>query len=299
MLYSNSNLWEIDRFLKSGGVNDTWGINSKHKNLFQPGDMAVIRVTSDGRSNKHLSEQSLTRLEPGIYAVVLVEDYPYCGMPIDKRFFLNPKKLKKGWHVKIRYLTSYIDNPITVAKMKKNKKLSKNPCHIISPIQGRSVLLTKEVFDNIIKISNSKKKIQSNTNNASTRKEIIDIENRQLHVVPGVKYRLSKVIERGASAKLLKKRNNFECQICKALDPHNKTQSFIKKNVNEQYIEIHHVSPISKRQIGTNHFKNLITICPLHHRQIHFGKVSEPPKSKGGMFEFIIDGKKIKVKKNG
>jgi predicted HNH restriction endonuclease len=39
------------------------------------------------------------------------------------------------------------------------------------------------------------------------------------------------------------------------------------------YVEAHHVTPVSERQIGSLATSNILTVCANHHRQKQYGKV--------------------------
>ncbi len=100
--------------------------------------------------------------------------------------------------------------------------------------------------------------------------ELADIEDRYRDARPEVRERVSRTIERGRVGALVKKLNGFKCQICEALgdDP----IGFLKLS-GEPYVEAHHVMPVSKREIGSLAASNVLTACPNHHRQLHYGQV--------------------------
>ena len=74
------------------------------------------------------------------------------------------------------------------------------------------------------------------------------LEAKYLRASPEVKERLSKVIERGPVGALVKEATGHRCQVREALgrDP----IAFLKPS-GELYVEAHHVSPVSRREIGS------------------------------------------------
>jgi predicted HNH restriction endonuclease len=129
--------------------------------------------------------------------------------------------------------------------------------------------------------------------NIDSLSDIIKIEEKYILVKPEVKEYISKRIERGNFADKIKKINNYKCSICEKLD---KTPYTFKKKNGDYYIEVHHVIPVSELQIGSLSFANLITLCPNHHRQIHYGK-SEIIEINDTRFIFKIDDRLIPINK--
>lgn len=123
-------------------------------------------------------------------------------------------------------------------------------------------------------------------------KDMQAAEMEALGKTPEVKRKISRSIERGKIGAIVKKRNEFKCQICEALgdDPH----SFTKKN-GEPYIEAHHVVPVSELQIGSLSATNIMTLCANHHRQVHYGKVSVLIEAEH--FNVALDGKSLTLRR--
>lgn len=128
---------------------------------------------------------------------------------------------------------------------------------------------------------------------ANSEKEIEELEKRMKDETPEVKERVSKYIERGTISKKIKKLTNFKCLLCEKIGV--SPYSFEKKN-GEYYVETHHVEPVSNMKKGSLGILNLITVCPNHHRQLHYGN-SEVIENTGKYFIFNIDGKEIKIEK--
>lgn len=85
-------------------------------------------------------------------------------------------------------------------------------------------------------------------------------------------------------------RANFECEY------NEEHKTFISANTNKQYMEAHHLIPISLQ----HHFlfrldkeANIICLCPTCHRKIHYGKKEEKNSMITFFFEKRIDRLKI------
>jgi hypothetical protein len=105
---------------------------------------------------------------------------------------------------------------------------------------------------------------------ASEITKIADLERKAMHDTPEAKLKTGLVIERGPMGSAVKKANGYKCQICEAMGLH--PHAFIKSN-GVPYVEAHHVTPVSERQIGSLAASNILTVCANHHRQLHFGTV--------------------------
>jgi hypothetical protein len=85
---------------------------------------------------------------------------------------------------------------------------------------------------------------------------------------PVLRERLSRYVERGPNADKVKKENAYRCQVCDAQgiawEPFRKTDGV-------PYVEAHHVVLVSTLEEDVLSPRNIITVCPNHHRQIHFG----------------------------
>jgi hypothetical protein len=119
---------------------------------------------------------------------------------------------------------------------------------------------------------------------------LADLEAKYLNANPKVKERVSRTIERGSIAALVKRANGFRCQLCAALgrDP----IGFRKKN-GEPYVEAHHIMPVSQQQIGSLAALNVMTLCANHHREVHYGEVEIVVNEH--VFEVLIGGKRVQI----
>lgn len=129
--------------------------------------------------------------------------------------------------------------------------------------------------------------------NADTEKEIEKLEKKMQNQPPEIKRRISSFIERGAISNKVKKLTKYKCLVCEAMGDN--PYSFEKTN-GINYIETHHIEPVSTLKKGVLGIANLITVCANHHRQMHYGK-SELISETETEFEFKIDDKKLKINK--
>jgi 5-methylcytosine-specific restriction protein A len=128
---------------------------------------------------------------------------------------------------------------------------------------------------------------------ANTLKEIEKLEKKMRNQPPEIKQRISSFIERGAISNKVKKLTNYKCLICEAIGEN--PYSFEKTN-GINYVETHHVEPVSTLKKGVLGIGNLITVCANHHRQLHYGK-SELINENETEFEFKIDDKRLIIEK--
>lgn len=117
-------------------------------------------------------------------------------------------------------------------------------------------------------------------------------ERELLGKAPEVRERVSKSIERGPIGQRLKRLNGYSCQICEVTG--NGPGSFLKCN-GERYVEAHHVTPVSEKEIGSLAAANIIILCANHHRQLHYGDVTLDRTESS--FELLIEGEVISIKR--
>lgn len=122
---------------------------------------------------------------------------------------------------------------------------------------------------------------------------IKDLEKKVQKVRPVEKTRLSKYIERGSIAHEVKRITGFKCLLCEAMDK--EPIGFIKSN-GIPYVEAHHVDPVANLAIGALSVTNIITLCPNHHRQMHYGDV-ELVKQTETYFTFRVDENKFSIRR--
>lgn len=128
---------------------------------------------------------------------------------------------------------------------------------------------------------------------ADSLKSLQKLEKKMKKAIPEVKQRISAYIERGAIAQKIKGLNEYKCQVCEVQG--NSPYSF-KKPDGTFYIEAHHVEPVSSKKEGVLSIANIITVCPNHHRQLHFGN-AYLKSADDNSFDFIIEKQDVKIKK--
>tara|TARA_A100001015_G_scaffold286546_1_gene355381 strand:+ start:546 stop:1820 length:1275 start_codon:yes stop_codon:yes gene_type:complete len=128
-------------------IQDDWAIPKKYKDLIKPGEMGVIRVGIDPRSNRELRNLKLKRLEPGYYATVQINEVFY-GPTNYPELFTNPSDTKDEWRVKISVLQNHIRSPLTIKRLKKMRFNFDKV--VFNPIQGVSAFqLSNNTYDRI------------------------------------------------------------------------------------------------------------------------------------------------------
>jgi hypothetical protein len=126
---------------------------------------------------------------------------------------------------------------------------------------------------------------------AETESEVQRLERLYGEATPVRRTAVSKRIERGGFAEIVKKLANYECLVCKSMgeDP----LGFMTL-AGVPYVEAHHVYPVGELKVGALAPSNVITVCANHHRQIHHGPV-ELVSANRTRFSFRIDGQLVVV----
>lgn len=115
-----------------------------------------------------------------------------------------------------------------------------------------------------------------------------------ISAAPVVRDRISRYIERGRAGDIVKAANEFRCQICQSLGLESK--GFLKAD-GTYYVEAHHVVPVSSLAADVLGPDNVISVCPNHHRQLHYGGVDAIDEGEYFRFDFRLDRKSIRVRK--
>lgn len=143
------------------------------------------------------------------------------------------------------------------------------------------------------------KKIENEDVNSN--KNIKALQKKYKDAKPEVITALVNRIERGEIANEIKNLYGHKCLLCESLELN--PYSFHKKDGDKlkgskkYYVETHHIVPVSLLKKGSLGIENMITLCPNHHRQFHFGDV-EIQKNTSKKLELIIDGKtKVRIEK--
>lgn len=285
----NPKKWAIDKFLSSRIEHDSWGVRPSDKDQFAPGQLGIIRVGVDTRTIAELDGRP--RLVAGIYALCEVESTAYPATGASDEFWGDGQGRDAGWPtVKLRYLKSYLGNPLTISKLREAApELSRQ---LLDGFQAASFPLPADDFRRVMDLLGERLDELPTPSDAEARTPdaLSDVEKKYLHASPEVKERISKTIERGPVGAQVKKANGYRCQVCEAL----KLEPLgFKKRDGVHYVEAHHVTPVSLRQVGSLAASNIMTVCPNHHRQLHFGDVKV--EIAAATFELIVDGVAISV----
>lgn len=290
--FCNPVKWEIDDFLNSNEKYDTFTVTDWQKDWFQKGQLGVIRVGVDRRTKEQLRGKS--KLKPGIYAIVEVLSVAtYRREPKPQYWLEKVEQTRERYRVDIKIIRNLINNPILLDEIKHAPiQFDK---HLIEGFQASSMPLNPSTFEWISSNVGGSDSFNYHENNyeVNTLEKITNLEKEYASAVPEIQERISKHIERGNIAKEYKKIAQYKCQICEALG---KREYVFKKKDGMYYIETHHVISVSSLQQGSLGLKNLLSVCPNHHRQLHYGNV-KIQKNDTERFEFIIDEELVIVKK--
>lgn len=112
------------------------------------------------------------------------------------------------------------------------------------------------------------------------RKRVWDLAR---NATPIIKHRISRYVERGQIGTMVKLANGYRCQVCDAMGQ--TWEAFLKPD-GTPYVEAHHVVQVSTLGDDVLGPQNVITVCPNHHRHLHFGGATM--LDFGDEFEFTL-----------
>ncbi len=286
----NPKIWAIDRFLDRRIEQETWGIRPTDQTRFAPGQLGIIRVGVDRRSAAERAGSAL--LVSGIYALCEVESEAFPGGSKDE-FWADGKGHPLGWPtVKIRYLRTYMNDRLTIERLRRERPGASKL--LLNGFQAASFQIPAADFHAVMDLLGEPLDDLPDPE----RDAIPDfgalavLEAKYLNASPEIKERVSKMVERGPIGTLVKRANGYKCQVCEALGRN--PIGFLKKN-GEPYVEAHHVTPISRGEVGSLSSSNVMTICANHHRQIHYGSVEITIAPK--VFNVVIDEQSLAIAK--
>lgn len=285
--------WEIDKFLSSNIEYDTYQVTKWQKDYFQVGQLGVIRVGIDKRTKTQLDGSF--RLQPGIYGIVEILSKAHPRAEKSGKFWLkwSDKELKNPVG-DIRYLKNLLNRPLLLKDIE-NDDAIKLDKYLISGFQASSMPLQERTFKRILELVGDEKQIFEaiEPEVVSNLNDIQKLEEKYKYAIPQVKEIISRRIERGKISQEIKKITGYKCLICDALG---QNPYVFKKSNGELFIEAHHVIPVAKEKEGSLSVTQIITICPNHHRQLHFGQVTLISNTETE-FVYLIDNQKIVIKK--
>lgn len=284
----NPKKWAIDKFFERGLVRDTWGVRPSDAPRFVPGQLGIVRVGVDQRSNAERGAKP--RLEAGIYALCKIESTAYPGTGASSKFWAPGAEREPGWPtVSIQYLQTYASRPLTIGRLKTAHPELSNL--LLEGFQGSTFPISAEDFKAVMGLLGTDLEEFPGMLDQDTAEETLaDVERRYIGACPEVKIYISKRIERGPVGALVKRANGYKCQVCEQLGTN--PIGFTKKS-GEPYVEAHHVMPVSTKQIGTLAASNVLTVCANHHRQLHYGDISLHRTDTA--FEFKISGNVVRI----
>ena len=288
----NPQKWAIDRYLERRIEHDTWGIRPSDRQRFGPGQLGLVRVGVDRRSSKQ--RKGKPRLQPGIYALCEVESEACPGTGANDEFWVDGEGREPGWPtVKIRYLRTYRDRPLTIQRL--NAERPKISRLLQDGFQAASFPIPAGDFHAVLEllgedVDNLTVPLECDTSPDA----LAALQRKYLHASPEVKERISRYIERGSVGTMVKKQLGYKCQVCAALG---REPLGFRKNNGEPYAEAHHVAPVSAMQAGSLAASNVMVVCANHHRQMHYGGIDVVIGEKS--FDFAIDGQLIAIPRFG
>jgi len=80
-----------------------------------------------------------------------------------------------------------------------------------------------------------------------------------------VNQEIYRILRDTAIARQLKKKHQYECQIC---------GDSLQINEHQKYIEVHHIKPLGKPHNGPDVSENIICVCPNHHVLLDYGAIN-------------------------
>jgi len=289
--FCNPRRWHIDRFLLSGETQDLFAVTEWQKDWFKKGQLGVVRVGRDTRTQEHLGGRA--PLEPGVYAIVEVVAEAELRSATHDDYWLEPGELTKPrYRVGLRYVRNLVRNPIPLNHPIFDSSYDK---YLVEGFQASTMPLEPTCFRAILEEVGGVGSLDLSLQ-AMDVKTLEDIEQMDKHYVnasPECKEAYSRRIERGPLAQAFKKVTGFKCQMCERLGQN--PYPFKKRN-GEYYVESHHIIPVSKLQKGSLASSNLITLCPNHHRQVHYGNV-ELLELTDNEIVYLVDGTTVRMPK--
>ncbi len=294
--YCNPVKWQIDEFLLSGKKYDNYLVTPWQAAWFRPGQFGVVRVGVDTRSKNLLGSKK--RLQSGIYAIVQV--LSIAREPTDSDYedesdiyWLGASVREGRKIVDLKYAMNLLDRPLLIRDIKKSQSFADN--YLINGFQASTMPLRNAVFNAIVdrvgEPEDALRDIEENV--VKSPKQLRKLEGENLDAPPHIREVISKHIERGPLAQHAKRLNQFKCMICEYLG---QNPIGFKKRNSEPYVEVHHVIPVSRLQIGSLNLPNLMTLCANHHRECHYGDVQFFP-SDNDKFMVKIQGQVLEIPK--
>lgn len=260
MFMCNPNVWEIDRFLESGVIEDTYSISEFHKDHFKKGQLGIIRVGIDKRSKKLLGDNP--RLLPGIYAVVRVSSEPEWLVSEKGDFWINKEESQKPrFRVRLAYTSIHLLAPVLLDDLRETSVAKVDPL-IIKGIQTSTYPITKDSFDFITTMFQER---QSLANGAllEAEEEQEYSEGKQYFKHHVMRERNPKLMKE-AKALFIREHGSLYCEVC----GFSFTEHYGDRG--KDFIEGHHTKYVSELAPGEwTKITDIVMLCPNCHRMIH------------------------------
>ena len=287
--FCNPAKWAIDSFLRTNKEIDDYMVTGWQADWFQPGQLGVVRVGVDKRTKEQLGANE--RLFPGIYAVVEILGVPKERTADDAFWLEAPPSDGERLAVDIRYLKNLLDSPLLLEDLRHDPAITDK--YLLEGFQAASMPLDPGTFNRLVALTRTDEALFENIKPEpwDSLDAIASLESKYANASPPVKQVISKRIERGPVGEAVKVARGFRCQVCEAL---NLDPIGFRKPDSTPYVEAHHVTFVSSLQPGTLGPSNLITACPNHHRQLHYGDAQLLETTKNA-FRFRIDGTEITI----
>ncbi|NCB72108.1 MAG: EVE domain-containing protein, partial [Clostridia bacterium] len=235
MFMCNPSKWEIDRFLESGVLEDTYSISDFHKDHFHQGQLGIIRVGRDTRPKKMLGGRP--RLLPGVYAVVRVLSEPELLVSEKKDFWIDRDKSLTRFRVRLEYLSTHLEDPLLLDDLKESSVMENDPL-LIAGIQASTYPISKASFDLLISMLHEHQQ--------SSEGSFLDIDDEQEYSEGQQHYKQHVMRERNpklmkeAKALFIQQHGRLYCEVCK----YNFEDHFGDRG--RDFIEGHHTKYVSE-----------------------------------------------------
>ncbi len=260
MFICNPNKWEIDRFMRSGVLEDTYSISEYHKDYFKKGQMGIVRVGRDSRPKKKLGDNP--KLLPGIYAVVKVLSEPEMLVSDKGNYWIDQEaKMTPRLRVRLKYLSTHLDDPVLITDLNGTQIVENDPL-IIKGVQASSFPILKTSFDFIVALLQD-----SQANNNATSFEPIEeqeySEGKTYYKQHITRERDPKLM-REAKSRFIREHGSLYCEVC----GFNFKDHYGERG--NDFIEGHHTKYVSElsREEKTKP-SDIVMLCPNCHRMIH------------------------------
>ncbi|MCP8969225.1 hypothetical protein [Ectobacillus ponti] len=279
--FCNTKQWDIEVDLSrvSGNPYDIFSVTRWQKDWFRKGQLGLVRVGMDQRTKDQLKGRQ--RLKRGIYTIaeILGEAYPASE---DRGAYWTGRYI-----VDIRYVRNLLQTPISLRYF--HEDTPEYDKYLVHGFQASSMPLKPEAFAAAVAGAGGADLLDLEVNRSmvQVQEEILDVERIYQDAVPEVQERISRYIETGRAAEEYKQLQGYTCQICGAMGI--ELPSFQTK-YGRPYIEVHHIMP---KGLVTH---NLLTVCPLHHRQLHYGNAEVLENSKERIL-LQIDAQAVEIRK--